>query len=232
MRSILILTKSPHLHPHFLNFKMSTISSSTPSTRSSLISADAISALVQSALAEFLSVVEAKYEVKSSEDMWVARKTVTPTPGKSGQKCNAILQSGPNKGKECGKACTSGKPMCSTHAKKAGVVTPVKTSTPTVDMNVVFHKSTFGNFVFEGFVFDKVKKGICGKEISNGSIVPLTPEDVIRVRALRLTIVSTESVVVPEPVAEVEETVEERVEEDIESVEEAEEVEDVEEISL
>ncbi len=194
--------------------------SSHPSHSSHFLSSEAISDIVRSALTGFISTLQSKYEVKVSDDMW----STSVVGSTSGSKCTAILQSGVNKGKPCGKSCTGGKTLCSVHAKKTGVVTtPVKTSTPTLVTRAIFHKSLFGNFVFEGFVFDKVHKGICGKEAPDGAIVPLSSEDVIRVRALKLNVVGLSASSSPVsldkddsldiPVEEVKEEIEEEVEE-------------------
>jgi len=51
---------------------------------------------------------------------------------------------------------------------------------------VIFRKSQFGNFCFEGFVFNKQGRCVCGKEMSDGTIAPLTQEDKEIVKSYKL----------------------------------------------
>jgi hypothetical protein len=59
---------------------------------------------------------------------------------------------------------------------------------PPLKGKAVFHKSKFGNFVCDGFVFDRVSKGVAGKEDSEGKIIPLTVDEETKVRALGLKV--------------------------------------------
>jgi hypothetical protein len=143
--------------------------------------------------------------------------------------CCVILKSGVKKGSKCGKSCSAGKDTCSAHSKTAAATpTPVSVlrSTP-----AMFHKSSFGNFVCDGFILNRVLKVIIGKEASDGSTLPLTADDMVKVRALGL-VPATEKAV--SPIVRVRKEVElEEVEDEDEEVEdeevEDEEPEDVEE---
>lgn len=172
-----------------------------------LFSTDAITAVVRSALVKFTQDVEARLNVKATDAMWTAPVAAKASCATKSDRppCPAILQSGKNKGQACGKPCAVGKEACSAHVKK-GVATESATKTSTGNSTPVsnlvkkatFHKSSFGNFVFEGFVFDKVAKGISGKETADGKIVSLDAADITRVRALNLKVVEAGA---PAPVA-------------------------------
>ena len=161
--------------------------------------------VVRKALIDFSSVIEKQYELKLEDKLWSASSSISKSVQ---QNCSSILQSGKNKGQECGKPCATGKDTCSVHSRKnvtgktgktesddpndEKVNTPSVAPTSTLKGKAVFHKSKFGNFVCDGFVFDKTIKGVSGKEDSEGKIVPLTIEEETKVRSLGLKVFTTE----------------------------------------
>lgn len=134
--------------------------------------------LVRSTMVKYLEAVSQKHGMKIDD--------FPEPPVIEVAYCQVLLKSGRNQGNPCGKKCTKGRSMCTTHFKKHENTEDTEapsSSSPGKggpSLRAVLNKSKFGNYVINNMVVDRLTKCIVGTEGADGSIIPLTPADKVK----------------------------------------------------
>jgi hypothetical protein len=156
-----------------------------------------LSDIIFQTLTQFVSTIESKFEVKVPINIWESIKKDEASNG-----CSALLKSGINKGKQCGKSCgESG--MCITHARSESSSKPVVSSTPVPVQKprLIFRLNDHKRFVNTDyqFVICKLTRKIIG--IDNGPDEPLPLNEKQKKVALEHNLEVYEPVKMPEVVS-------------------------------